>query len=110
MRVIFEELDGQLFFEIILNDDDQEHLFTKDGAIGDFIWDLGRPHDLNVFVRKEKRSIYMPLIKGKEAASKKGFSSNVKKEMESGKPQKQAVAIAYSQARQGKKKAEKRGK
>ena len=41
----------------------------------------------------------MPLIKGKKAKSKKGFSENIKREMEEGKPQKQSVAIAYSMAR-----------
>lgn len=46
----------------------------------------------------------MPLVKGKAAKSKKGFSENIKKEMKAGKPQKQAVAIAYSEARKGKKK------
>ena len=35
----------------------------------------------------------MPLQKGK---SKQAFSNNVKTEMAAGKPQKQAVAIAYS--------------
>lgn len=40
----------------------------------------------------------MPLVKGKAAKTKKGFSTNVKREMEAGKPQKQAVAIAYSEA------------
>jgi hypothetical protein len=35
----------------------------------------------------------MPLSYSK---SKKSFSDNVKKEMKAGKPQKQAVAIAYS--------------
>ena len=49
----------------------------------------------------------MPLVKGAAAKRKKGFSSNVKAEMESGKPQKQAVAIAYSEARGGKKKRKK---
>jgi hypothetical protein len=44
----------------------------------------------------------MPLVKGKKAKTKKGFSENVKREMEAGKPQKQAVAIAYSVARKGK--------
>ena len=38
----------------------------------------------------------MPL---KLSASKAAFSSNVKAEMAAGKPQKQAVAIAYSQKR-----------
>jgi len=50
---------------------------------------------------KERES--MPLVKGKAAKSKKGFSENIKREMEAGKPQKQAVAIAYSEARRGKK-------
>jgi len=45
----------------------------------------------------------MPLVKGKKASSKKGFSENIKREMGAGKPQKQAVAIAYSEARRGKK-------
>lgn len=45
----------------------------------------------------------MPLVKGKAAKSKKGFSTNVKVEMEAGKPKNQALAIAYSEAREGKK-------
>lgn len=44
----------------------------------------------------------MPLVKGKAAKTKKGFSANVKKEMKAGKPQKQAVAIAYSAAKKSK--------
>lgn len=47
----------------------------------------------------------MPLVKGKSASSRKGFSENIKREMGEGKPKKQAVAIAYSEARRGKKKA-----
>ena len=46
----------------------------------------------------------MPLVKGKAAKSKKGFSKNVETEMKAGKKQSQAVAIAYSEAREGKKK------
>ncbi len=49
----------------------------------------------------------MPLIKGKAAKSKKGFSENIKREMESGKSQKQSVAIAYSEAGEHKKKKSK---
>lgn len=49
----------------------------------------------------------MPLVKGIKAKSPKGFSENVKKEVKSGKPQKQAVAIAYAEARKGKKKMKK---
>lgn len=43
----------------------------------------------------------MPLKSGKAARSRKGFSSNVKTEMKHGKPQKQAVAIAYAKGRKG---------
>lgn len=46
----------------------------------------------------------MPLVKGKKAKTRAGFSKNVETEMAHGKPQKQAVAIAYSEARKGKKK------
>lgn len=44
----------------------------------------------------------MPLVKGKEAKTKKGFSENVRREVEAGKPKKQAVAIAYSVQRRSK--------
>ena len=46
----------------------------------------------------------MPLVKGKAASTKKGFGENIKREMAEGKSQKQSVAIAYSEARNGKKK------
>ncbi len=46
----------------------------------------------------------MPLIKGAQAKTKKGFGDNVKREIASGRPQKQAVAIAYSEAGESKKK------
>ena len=54
----------------------------------------------------------MPLVKGAAARTKKGFGENVKREMETGKPQKQAVAIAYSEAgrSKSKKKSMKKGK
>jgi len=46
----------------------------------------------------------MPLVSGKKARTKKGFSENIRREMEANKPQKQAIAIAYSQARKSKNK------
>lgn len=50
----------------------------------------------------------MPLVKGAAAKTKKGFSENVKREISEGKPQKQAVAIAYSEAGEKKRKAHKK--
>jgi hypothetical protein len=41
----------------------------------------------------------MPLVKGKKAKSKEGISENIRRERHAGKPQKQAVAIALSEAR-----------
>ncbi len=46
----------------------------------------------------------MPLVKGKAAKTRKGFSTNVRREVDAGKPVKQAVAIAYSEAGEKKKK------
>lgn len=46
----------------------------------------------------------MPLVKGQKARTRAGFSENVRREMDSGKSQKQSVAIAYSEAREAKKK------
>lgn len=47
----------------------------------------------------------MPLVKGAKARTRKGFSENVEREMKEGKPQKQSVAIAYSEARRSKRKS-----
>jgi hypothetical protein len=52
----------------------------------------------------------MPLVKGAKARTRKGFGDNVKREMDAGKPQKQAVAIAYSEADRSKKPKKKRNK
>lgn len=53
---------------------------------------------------KEKLNT-MPLIKGTSA---KAFSENVRREIRAGKPQKQAVAIAYSVKRKAAKKKRKK--
>lgn len=45
----------------------------------------------------------MPLKKGAKPGSK-GFKENIKTEIQAGKPQKQAVAIAYSESKRKTKK------
>lgn len=47
----------------------------------------------------------MPLVK---SSSKKAFEENVRREIKAGKPQKQAVAIAYSVQRKAKEKKKQR--
>ncbi len=49
----------------------------------------------------------MPLLKGAKARTKAGISENIRRERESGRPEKQSIAIAMSEAgksRKGKKK------
>jgi hypothetical protein len=46
----------------------------------------------------------MPLISGEKAKSKKGISENIRRERNSGVPEKQAIAIAMSKAGKSKKK------
>lgn len=47
---------------------------------------------------RKSKGFQMPIIKGPKARTSKGFSDNIRREMKAGKPQKQAVAIAYSEA------------
>lgn len=53
--------------------------------------------------------LVMPLLKGVKAKSKKGISENIRREKHAhpDMPIKQAVAIAYSQSRGGKKRKKK---
>jgi hypothetical protein len=55
-------------------------------------------------IHLKRGQISMPLVKGNKAKTKKGISENIKREVNSGKPQKQAVAIAMSVAGKSKRK------
>ena len=52
----------------------------------------------------------MPNIKGAKAKTKKGISDNIRIERESGRPEKQSIAIAMSLAGKSKKKKKKAAK
>ncbi len=103
MRMIYEEdVESYDFFEIILDDADVDRLHLT-GVVKEFKGGLHGERNLNVYLWVDKEQNTMPLKKGAEARTKKGFSDNVKAEMNAGKPQKQAVAIAYSEAGEKKK-------
>jgi len=50
----------------------------------------------------------MPLVKGPKAKTKKGFEKNLVTELNAGKPKNQALAIAYSEAGEKRKKRPKK--
>ena len=49
----------------------------------------------------------MPLLKGSKAKTKEGISENIRRERNSGRPEKQSIAIAFSEARKSKPKKKK---
>lgn len=93
--MIFEEVESQLYFELILSPTDLERFEEISGIIGEYTINYQGIKTLNVFVRKED---FMPLKKGK---SEKVFKENIRAEKQAhpSMPIKQAVAIAYSQKR-----------
>jgi hypothetical protein len=104
MRIIYDaNVLGTDYLEIILTDGEIEAINTN--LTEEFPVGFTPGNTLNIHIRKKMDGESMPLVKGKKAKTKKGFSENIKKEMEAGKPQKQAVAIAYSEARKSKKKS-----
>jgi hypothetical protein len=109
MLMSFEEnIYGVDYLEFILSPRQYQELGDAfKGVLWEFSGGLFGERNLNVYMRI-KEDEPMPLVKGPAAKSRKGFSENVKREMEAGKPQKQAVAIAYSEARGGKKKKSKK--
>ena len=78
-------------------------LFVKEKPKAELPWPfpmetvVKKPQVKKATTRKEAK---MPL---KKSASPKAFKENIKTEVKAGKPVKQAVAIAYSEARAAKK-------
>lgn len=108
--MIFETVDDCKYIEIIIASRELEAL-CHHGLCREYVGRMG--HKLNLFVRTstpQEERLTMPLKKGPEAKTKKGFAANIKAEMAAGKPQKQAVAIAYSEADKSKSKKKKEGK
>lgn len=54
MRVIFEEIDRELFFEVVLTSLDFDQIELLGGVIGDFICEISEAKTINVYIRKEK--------------------------------------------------------
>ena len=54
MRIIFDELDGELFFEIVLTQADVDYFERHAGVHSDFAWNVNGIKLLNVFVRAER--------------------------------------------------------
>ena len=108
MKMVFDEnIERSDYLEFILSPYDVNLLLIKE-IVMDYPLGLTGKRNLNVFIRVDRTlGDYMPLVKGKAAKTREGFSENVRREMEAGKPQKQAVAIAYSEAREGKKRKKK---
>jgi len=52
--VIFEEVDKELFFEVVLTSQDFDQLEFLGGVIGDFICEISDAKTINVYIRKEK--------------------------------------------------------
>lgn len=102
MRVIFEEVDREYFLEICLSASDKEKISSKDGVVGEYLWDGNGIKGINIFIRTEGEK--MPLKKGK---SNKTVSANISELRHSGYPEKQSIAIAMSEAGRSKKSSKK---
>lgn len=64
MRLIFEKIYDDLFFELIVNEQDIEKMQSGKGPVADFICPIMGKSIINVFLRKEQS---MSNLKGKKS-------------------------------------------
>jgi hypothetical protein len=90
MRVIFEKVEGEHFFEAILEDQDIHNIVHNDGALGDFLFEMEGVQSLNVFLRKEKRSDLCQWSKEKQQSPEKDLHPISKKKLPRENPRSRA--------------------
>lgn len=71
MRIIFEEVEGEYFFEVILTPKDLETISAFGGIIRDCLWEGNGIKNINVYIRKEKESELCPSLKEKQLKAEK---------------------------------------
>ncbi len=69
MRIVFEESEGELFFEVIVCPHEIEQLTDRLGVANEFAIDFGGFKLLNVYLRKEN---LCHLLKAKPLRRKRG--------------------------------------
>ncbi len=108
VSVEYNTQDGEHYLKFC-SDDEIICMKIMESPLRNPVYPGGRISNENIheLIKYLKENV-MPLVKGNKARSKKGFSENIKREMHAGKKQSQAIAIAYSEARRGKKKAMKK--
>lgn len=76
--MIFEEVDHEYFFEIILSTEDLEQIKTLGGILREYLWEGNNIRDINVYIRQEKEGAICHSLKEKKQAAKKGFQRTSK--------------------------------
>jgi hypothetical protein len=71
VRIIFEEVDSELFFEVILSPYDVERIESYTGIVREYLIDFQGIKNINVFVRKEGQLCH--LSKARKQNLKKAF-------------------------------------
>jgi hypothetical protein len=70
--VIFEEVDGEYFFELILDQEDFDQMNTFGGIIRDYVWENGAVKLINIYLHPEKKEGLCHLSKEKKPKREKG--------------------------------------